>query len=62
MNIANDFKVENPYSAEYSQRCGIATTSVHRAMAFLLEKDYVYQDKDKKYRVLDPLIQDVLAE
>lgn len=61
MNIAIDKTVKNPYGNEYSRKCGISPTSIHRAMTFLLERDYVYIDSSAEYCILDPLIGDVLA-
>ncbi len=61
INLANDRQVENPYGNAYSRQCGIPPTSIHRAMEFLLERDYVYRDVDKKYCILDPLIRAVLS-
>ncbi len=62
IRIAQDGFVEHPFSSEYSQICGIAPTSVHRAMKVLIEKDYVYQDNEAKYRVLDSLIKFALLD
>ncbi|MDF1761648.1 MAG: ATP-binding protein [Coxiellaceae bacterium] len=60
INLASDGYVRNPFSNAYSNQCDIAPTSIHRAMEFLLERDYVFCDDDNNYRVLDPLIKDVL--
>ncbi len=61
INIATDYEVENPFGIEYSNKCELSPTSIHRAMAFLIEHDYIYKSNNK-YKVLDPLIGAVLAE
>ncbi len=61
LHLASADYVENPFSHEYAQETSMPITSIHRAMNFLLEKDYVFKDQQARYRVLDPLIKAALT-
>lgn len=57
-----DEGVQEPFSQQFANDWRMSATSIHRAMAALLEKDYVFISKDGKYRVLDPLIRSILQQ
>jgi len=58
--LANHDQTKELFSKNTTQQIDLTTSSVQRAVEILIEKDYVYIDVDKSYRVLDPLIKGVL--
>lgn len=52
--------VNELFSKELTQEMKLSPSSTQRATASLIEKDYIYIDEKKLYRILDPLIKDVL--
>ena len=59
LNLANSQKVDRPFGKE----CilwKMSSTSIHRAMEFLILKDYVFVESGI-YKVLDPLFKSVLS-
>jgi len=49
------------FGKKASQDINLTPSSTKRALETLIEKDYVYVDKDNCYRILDPLIKSVLT-
>lgn len=60
--ISNQQNVNELFSRQISEESRLTSSSIQRAIESLLEKDYVYIDDKKHYRILDPLIKDVLAD
>lgn len=61
--IANEEEnVFKPFGKKHSNNWLMSSTSIHRAMEWLLEKDYIYIDHNKAYRILDPLMKSVLQK
>lgn len=58
--LSNQNQTKELFSKKTTQQMDLTSSSVQRAVAQLIEKDYVYIDGDKSYRVLDPLINSVL--
>lgn len=58
--LSNQNQTKELFSKKTTQQMDLTSSSVQRAVAQLIEKDYVYIDGDKSYRVLDPLIKSVL--
>lgn len=48
------------FSKKITQMVNLTSSSVQRAIEPLIEKDYVFIDKNNFYRILDPLIKSVL--
>lgn len=49
-----------PYSKQVASQLNLSLSSISRAMATLIERDYVYQDKQGRAKLLDPLMKSVL--
>ena len=49
------------YSKEKLKDLNLSQSSAHRALKDLLEKDYVYKDRDGSYNILDPLMKIILS-
>jgi hypothetical protein len=60
--IANEGVIKEPYSQHYASAWNMSTTSIHRALKILIEKDYVFKDTEGNYGILDPLIKKVLQQ
>ena len=60
LNLANSQKVDRPFGKECSLLWKMSSTSIHRAMEFLILKDYVFVESGI-YKVLDPLFKSVLS-
>ncbi len=58
--LANEPRITGLFSKELTQQVNLTSSSIQRAIATLIEKDYVYIDENKFYKILDPLIKDVL--
>ena len=58
--LSNQDQIKELFSKKTTQQIDLTSSSVQRAVELLIEKDYVYIDGDKSYRVLDPLIKSVL--
>lgn len=58
--LSNQEQTKELFSKITTQQIDLTSSSVQRAVVTLIEKDYVYIDADKSYRVLDPLIKSVL--
>jgi len=58
--IAKNDALKELYSKDITQRIKLTPSSIQRAIDLLLEKDYVYLNHKKCYRVLDPLIKEIL--
>jgi len=58
--LSNQDQIKELFSKKTTQQVDLTSSSVQRAAELLIEKDYVYIDGDKSYRVLDPLIKSVL--
>lgn len=50
-----------PRGKEFQMQSGMPGATIAQALQFLEKKDYVYQDANKFYKVLDPIIKCVLA-
>ncbi len=59
--LAQDEKVQEPSSKTYILKWSMPSTSIHRAITTLTEKDYVFIDEKNYYKILDPLYQAVLG-
>lgn len=62
MGFARFDKTSTPMSDQFLSSVGLALSSVRQALRVLQEKDYIFQDKSKHYRILDPLIRYILSE
>ena len=51
-----------PRSHEFQILAGMAGATIAQALKFLEQKDYVYQDSYKHYRLLDPMFKAVLSD
>jgi len=60
--LSNQDNTKELFSKKATQQIDLMSSSVQRAVEPLIEKDYVYIDEDKSYRVLDPLIKSVLRK
>ncbi len=58
--LSNEEGVKEPFSKKYANEWNMSTSSIHRAMELLLEKDYVFVDSHGNYKILDPLIKSIL--
>jgi AAA+ ATPase superfamily predicted ATPase len=58
--LASIEKTDELFSKQLTQQINLSSSSIQRAIEPLIEKDYVYIDETKFYRILDPLIKDVL--
>lgn len=54
--------VTQPYHSKYSQRWGMSSASINRAIKALEKIDYVYRTQEGYYRVLNPLMASVLKK
>jgi len=59
--IANQNMATEIFGKKTSYNANLAPSSIQRAVEPLIEKDYVYVDNKKFYRILDPLIKSVLC-
>jgi hypothetical protein len=50
-----------PFSTEYMSKINMAAASTKQALAKLLEMDYVYEDQNGYYQMLDPAFKQILA-
>jgi uncharacterized protein len=46
--------IEEPYSHSFSERVKMGASSIKKSLDILTEKDFIYREKDRKYKVLDP--------
>ncbi len=58
--IAQNGAVKEPFGKRFAAMVDISLSSISRAITILIEKDYLFIDKDGLYQILDPLIRDVL--
>lgn len=58
--LATHKKSNELFSKKITQTINLTSSSVQRAIEPLIEKDYVFIDHEKFYRILDPLIKSVL--
>ena len=58
--LSSQDQTKEIFSKKITQQIDLTSSSVQRALEPLVEKDYIYIDQDKSYRVLDPLIKSVL--
>ncbi|MBX3708985.1 MAG: ATP-binding protein [Gammaproteobacteria bacterium] len=59
--LATNKKTDELFSKKMTKIMNLTSSSVQRAIEPLLEKDYVFIDPNKFYRILDPLIKAVLS-
>jgi AAA+ ATPase superfamily predicted ATPase len=59
--LANQGPTKELFSKDFSGKLNMSLSSISQALASLCEKDYIYLDAEAYYKVLDPLIKDVLA-
>lgn len=59
--IAQSGAVSEPLSKAFSIENDLSTSSIAASLASLVEKDYVYKNKDAQYLLVDPLIHHVLC-
>ncbi len=62
LQLALNQEIKMPFSKKYALQWSMSSTSIHRAMASLIEKDYVLIDEEGNYKILDPLLKAVLSE
>lgn len=60
ISVAENEPVKELYGRDFIQQMNLSSGSISRALSPLLEKDYLYLDKNNSYRILDPLVRDVL--
>lgn len=51
-----------PCGNEFVSRLNIGASSIKKSLSILLKKDFVYQDRDKKFKVLDPALETYLHQ
>lgn len=54
--------ITEPYSNEFTDRVKMGASSVKKALDVLLKEDFVCQDKEKQYKVLDPALETYLNQ
>ncbi len=52
--------IQEPYGNEFSEKVKMGASSIKKSLSILLKDDFVYKDKDGKYKVLDPAIETYL--
>lgn len=60
--LARNVDIESPLGDKFLSLANMALSSARQSLNVLKQKDYVYHDREKHYRVLDPLIAYVLSE
>lgn len=58
--LACEAETKAIFSRTVTQQVNLTSSSIQRSLNNLIEKDYVYMDKDRFYHILDPLIKHVL--
>lgn len=58
--ISKESNLTELFSKKISQQINLTPSSIQRAIESLIENDYIYIDHNNSYRILDPLIKDVL--
>lgn len=61
ISLARFGATDKPTSQDFSKKVGISPASLAQSLSVLLERDYVYQDQQGFYRILDPLFKRILA-
>ena len=61
ISLASSSGVKEPYGKAFATHLNLSLSSIARSLASLIAKDYVFVSSDGTYRVLDPLIRDVLG-
>lgn len=52
--------VVEPYGNEFSNLVKLGASSIKKSLDILIKKDFVYKDKEARYRVLDPAVEGYL--
>jgi DNA-binding transcriptional ArsR family regulator len=60
ISIAQGGPTKELFGKEFVTRINISLSSISRALTALLEKDYIYIDKEGYHIILDPLLRDAL--
>ena len=60
ISLARYGATDAPLGERFLSFCNMPMSSVRQSINVLLEKDYILQDKNKKYSLLDPLIDYIL--
>ena len=61
IELAKYDSTKEPLGDEFLSFVGMPISSVRQSFNVLLEKDYVYKNLEKQYRILDPLIKYILS-
>lgn len=61
ISLARFGATKRPTSQSYLKLVGMPSTTVSQALAALLEKDYLYKNKQGDYCILDPLLKQIMA-
>lgn len=61
ISLARHGNTSVPLSKEFSRLANLSTSSVAQALAVLEEKDYIYQDANGYYNLIDPLMKKVIG-
>ena len=59
--MASRGTIKEPYGKDFAICLNLSPSSIARALSDLIAKDYVYVANDGAYKILDPLINSVLA-
>lgn len=61
ISLATESGVKEPFGKNFAANLNLPLSSLARSISNLIAKDYVYVDVDGTYKVLDPLVRDVLG-
>jgi len=59
--LASEGATDEPYGKNFAYKLNLSMSSIARAMKTLYERDYLYQEKEGKIKILDPLIKHALS-
>ncbi|MBN4077111.1 hypothetical protein JYT48_02450 [Mariprofundus ferrooxydans] len=52
--------IQSPYSQAYLSRINLSNGSMQRVIPFLFDHDLIYVDESKRYRLIDPCLEQYL--